>query len=98
MSSDCSVHTVLYSTVSAVKYRIELYSSVCILLHCSILYCPIPRVGHVALKSASPQVFFVAPERKLRFSKAQLRSLRFKLLDATGSKPANLRIKIRTFF
>jgi hypothetical protein len=39
--------------------------------------------GHVALKSASPQVFFVAPQRKLRFSKVQLRSLCFKLLDAT---------------
>jgi hypothetical protein len=26
---------------------------------------------------------FVAPQRKLRFSKAQLRSLRFKFLDAT---------------
>jgi hypothetical protein len=36
------------------------------------------RVGHIALKSASPQAFFVAPQRKLRFSKAQLRSLRLK--------------------
>jgi hypothetical protein len=49
---------------------------------------PLPegRVGHVALKSASPQVrkfCFVAPQRKLRFSKEQLLSLRFKLLDAT---------------
>jgi hypothetical protein len=41
------------------------------------------RVGHIALKSASPEDFFVAPQRKLRFSKAQLRSLRFKVLDAT---------------
>jgi hypothetical protein len=32
-------------------------------------------------KSAS--FFFVAPQRKLRFSKAQLRSMRFKILDAT---------------
>jgi hypothetical protein len=39
------------------------------LLHISI-------VRHVALKSAS--FFFVAPQRKLRFSKAQLRSLRLK--------------------
>ncbi len=42
--------------------------------------------GHVALKSASPQVrkfIFVAQQCKLRFSKVQLRSLRFKLLDAT---------------
>ncbi len=53
--------------------------------------CRIPelmkvRVGHVALKSASPQVFLVAPQRKLRFSKAQLRSLRFKLLDVTFNR------------
>jgi hypothetical protein len=44
------------------------------------------RVGHIALKSASPQVlklFFVAPQRILRFSKAKLRSLRLKILDAT---------------
>ncbi len=44
------------------------------------------RVGQVALKSASPQVhklFFVAPQRKLRLSKAQLRSLLFILIDAT---------------
>jgi hypothetical protein len=41
------------------------------------------RVGHIAPKSANPQAFFVAPQRKLRFSKAQLRSLRFKILDAT---------------
>jgi hypothetical protein len=44
------------------------------------------RVGHVALKSASPHVFVVTPQRKLSFSKAQMRSLhclRFKLLDAT---------------
>jgi hypothetical protein len=34
------------------------------------------------LKSASPHVYFFA-QRKLGFSKAQLRSLRFKLLDAT---------------
>ncbi len=37
-------------------------------------------------KSASPQAFFVAPQRKLRFSKAQLRSLRFKILDATFNR------------
>jgi hypothetical protein len=37
--------------------------------------------GHVALKSKSPQVF-VEPQGKLRFSKAQLRSLSFKLLGA----------------
>jgi hypothetical protein len=44
----------------------------------------ITRVGHVALKSASPQVFFFDLQQcKLRFSEAQLRSLRFKLLDAT---------------
>jgi hypothetical protein len=44
------------------------------------------RVGHIALKSASPQVrkfFFLVPQRKLRSSKAQLRSLRFKILSAT---------------
>jgi hypothetical protein len=44
------------------------------------------RVGHIALKSASPQVrklFFVVPQRKLRSSQAQLRSLRFKILGAT---------------
>jgi hypothetical protein len=44
------------------------------------------RVGHIALKSASPQVrklFFVAPQRKLKFSKAQLRFFRFKILDTT---------------
>jgi hypothetical protein len=29
------------------------------------------------------KLFFVAPERKFRFSKAQLRSLHFKNLDAT---------------
>jgi hypothetical protein len=42
------------------------------------------RVGNVALKSASPQArkfFFVASQRNRRFSKAQLRSLHFKLLD-----------------
>jgi hypothetical protein len=47
---------------------------------------PPPRVKHVALKSASPQVrkfVFVAPQHKVRFSKAQLGSLHFKLLDAT---------------
>jgi hypothetical protein len=46
----------------------------------------VTRVGHVALKSTSPQVrkfFFVALQRKLRFSKAQLHSVHFKLLDAT---------------
>jgi hypothetical protein len=37
--------------------------------------------GNVALKSAN--LFFAAPQRKLRFSKAQWRSLRFKLLDVT---------------
>jgi hypothetical protein len=47
------------------------------------LACSVSRVGHYALKSASPQAFFVAPQRKLRFSKAQLPSLRFKILDAT---------------
>jgi hypothetical protein len=41
------------------------------------------RVGHIALKSASPQASLVAPQCKLRFSKAQLCSLRFKILDAT---------------
>jgi hypothetical protein len=41
------------------------------------------KVGLVVLKSASPQVFFFAPQRKLRFSKAQLGSMRLKLLDAT---------------
>jgi hypothetical protein len=42
------------------------------------------RVGHIALKSASPQAFFfVAPQCKLRFFKAQLCSLRFKILDVT---------------
>jgi hypothetical protein len=44
------------------------------------------RVGHVALKSVNPQArkfFVVVPQRKLRLSKAQLRSLRFKILDAT---------------
>jgi hypothetical protein len=44
------------------------------------------RVRHVALKSASPQVFFVVPQRKLWFSKAQLQSLRFKLLNATFNR------------
>jgi hypothetical protein len=47
---------------------------------------PLNRVGHIALDSASPQVrklFFLAPQRKLRSSKAQLRSLRFKILGAT---------------
>jgi hypothetical protein len=46
----------------------------------------IGSVRHVALKSVSSQVrkfFFVAPQCKLSFSKAQLRSLRFKLLEAT---------------
>jgi hypothetical protein len=32
--------------------------------------------------SANPQFIFAAPQRKLRFSKAQLRAFRFKLLDA----------------
>jgi hypothetical protein len=41
------------------------------------------RVGPIALKSASPQAFFVAPQSKFRFSKAQLRSLHFKILDGT---------------
>jgi hypothetical protein len=41
------------------------------------------RVGHIALKSVSPLAFFVAPQSKLRFSKAQLRSLHFNILDAT---------------
>jgi hypothetical protein len=47
------------------------------------LTVPTSRVGHNALKSASPQAFVVAPQRKLRSSKAQLRSLRFKILGAT---------------
>jgi hypothetical protein len=43
------------------------------------------------LKSTSAQVrkfFFAAPQRKLRFSKAQVHSLRFtgKLLDATFNR------------
>jgi hypothetical protein len=37
-------------------------------------------------KSASPHVIFVALQRKLRFSKAQLRSLSFKLLDTTFNR------------
>jgi hypothetical protein len=44
------------------------------------------KVGHIALKSASPQVrklFFVVPQRKLSLSKAQLLSLCFKILDST---------------
>jgi hypothetical protein len=44
----------------------------------------ISKGGHVALKSVSPQdreFIFVLPQLKIRFSKAQLRSLRFKLLD-----------------
>ncbi len=44
------------------------------------------RVGHIAMKSASPQAFFLAPQRKLRSLKAQLRSLRFKILDATFNR------------
>jgi hypothetical protein len=44
-------------------------------------------VWHIALKSASPQVFFfVAPQRKLRFSNAQLAFFRFKLLDTTFNR------------
>jgi hypothetical protein len=39
--------------------------------------------GHVALKSAVHKFFLVSPQRKLRFSKAQLRSLRCKILGAT---------------
>jgi hypothetical protein len=50
---------------------------------CNFCYWHTGKVGHVALKSASPQVFFVAPQSKLLFSKKQLCSLRFKLLDAT---------------
>jgi hypothetical protein len=44
------------------------------------------RVGHITMKSTSLQVrklFIVAPQRKRRSSKAQLRSLRFKILRAT---------------
>jgi hypothetical protein len=37
--------------------------------------------GHVALKSTSPQVF-VEPQGKIRFSKAHLHFLSFKLLRA----------------
>ncbi len=41
-------------------------------------------VGHIELKRAQVHKFFVvAPQRKLRFSKAQLHSLRLKLLDTT---------------
>jgi hypothetical protein len=55
------------------------------------MLCTLPTtgVGHFALKSASPQVrklFFVVPQHKLRFSKEQLRSLRFKLIDATFNR------------
>jgi hypothetical protein len=43
----------------------------------------ISKGGLVALKSQQVRKFtLVAPQRKLRFSKAQLRSLHFKLLDA----------------
>jgi hypothetical protein len=41
------------------------------------------RVGHIVLKNPIPEAFFVAPQRKLRFSKTQLLSLRFKMLDIT---------------
>jgi hypothetical protein len=39
--------------------------------------------AYCAEERKSASFFFVAPQRKLRFSKAQLRSLRFKILDAT---------------
>jgi hypothetical protein len=38
---------------------------------------------HGACCTEERKFFFVAPQRKLSFSKAQLRSLRFKLLDTT---------------
>jgi hypothetical protein len=41
------------------------------------------RVGHIALKSESPQAFFSCAATQL---KAQLRSLRFKILDATFNR------------
>jgi hypothetical protein len=42
--------------------------------------------AYCAEERKSASFFLVAPQRKLMFSKAQLRSLRFKLLDATFNR------------
>jgi hypothetical protein len=47
------------------------------------IYCAvIQRVERLQVR----KLFFVAPQRKLRFSKAHLRSLRFQILDATFNR------------
>jgi hypothetical protein len=43
----------------------------------------LPELGMLRWRAQVRKFFFVAPQRKLRLSKAQLRSLCFKLLDAT---------------
>jgi hypothetical protein len=40
--------------------------------------------AYCAEEPKSASFFYVAPQRKLRFLKAQLRSLRFKILDTTS--------------
>ncbi len=42
------------------------------------------ELGILRWRAQVRKLFFVAPQRKLRFSKAQLRSLRLKILDATS--------------
>ncbi len=45
-----------------------------------------PKVGMSRWRAQVRKFIFVAPQRKLWFSKAQLRSLRFKLLDETFNR------------
>ncbi len=41
------------------------------------------ELGILPWRAQVRKLFFVAPQHKLRFSKAQLRSLRFNILDGT---------------
>jgi hypothetical protein len=66
---------VQYISMSAVVLILPLHSSYA-------AYSQSWACGAEERKSASPQVFFVAPQCKLRFSKVQSCSLHFKLLDA----------------
>jgi hypothetical protein len=47
---------------------------------------PVPYCQSWAYCAEERKLFFVAPQRKLTFSKAKLLSLRFKILDATFNR------------